>query len=255
MSDAAAFLLFVLSGAFVFLYQCHYTSYLASRTEGRQLLFRVGAAAALLVLLSHALLLFLGIFGPVREFADDVWRAVSAPLETPLLRIYVTAFVLGPALAFVVNRFYGADRASTRAIERYGTEKEKLLFHAMEDGSLVSVTMENRKVYIGWPVYSPDLRHETNDFRLLPALSGYREEEDLSLRFTTQYLDAYDRVELGAIRNLKAEDFEVVLPFEKVVSANLFDLALGQDVFEMPQQKEVGPRASDSSEAPPDPLG
>ena len=234
MSDAAAFLLFVLSGAFVFLYRCHYTSYLASRTEGRQLLFRVGAAAACLVIAARLVLLIAGNLMPGRAAVEYIWRVVTSPLDIPLLHVYITAFVLGPVGALVVNFFYDADKASTRAIERYGTEKEKLLFGAMEDGSLVSVTMENRKVYIGWPVYSPDLRHETNDFRLLPALTGYRREDDLSLEFTTQYLDAYDQVEAGTMRGLEAEDFEVILPLEKVVSGNLFELDIDQEVFKLP---------------------
>lgn len=231
MSDAAAFLLFVLSGAFMFLYRCHYFSYLASRTEGRQLLFRVAAAAACLVIFSHLLLRFGGAV-PGQSFVRAAWRFASPP-DIPLLPVYLTAFVLGPVIASVVNRFYGADAASTRAIERYGTEKERLLFQAMKSSTLVSVTMENRKVYIGWPVYSPDLRHETNDFRLLPVISGYRKEEDLSLERTTQYLNVYDQINRGTIRGLKAEEFEVVLPLEKVVSANLFELVLGQDVFKV----------------------
>lgn len=197
-------------------------------------MFRVGAAAACLVILSHLLLLIADNLLPGRTIIGSVWQAMYSPLGIPQLRVYMTAFVLGPVLAFVVNQFYNASSAATRAIERYGTEKERLLFKAMIDGSLVSVTMESRKVYIGWPVYSPDLRHETNDFRLLPALSGYRKEDDLSLKFTTQYLDVYNRIDAGDIQSVKAKDFEVVLPLEKVVSANLFELDLDQDVFKIP---------------------
>ncbi len=232
MSDAAAFLLFVLSGAFVFLYRCHYFSYLASRTEGRQLLFRVAAAAACLVIISH-LLLRLGSGLPGQSFVREAWRFASPP-DIPLLPVYLTAFVLGPILAALVNLFHDAGRASTRAIERYGTETERLLFGATGDQTLVSVTMESRKVYIGWPVYSPDLRHETNDFRLLPVVSGYRKEQDLSLERTTQYLNVYDQINRGVIQGMKAKEFEVVLPLEKVVSANLYELALDEDVFKMP---------------------
>ncbi len=232
MSDAAAFLLFVLSGAFVFLYRCHYFSYLASRTEGRQLLFRVAAAAACLVIFSHLLLRFGGGV-PGQSFVRAAWRFASPP-DIPLLPVYLTAFVLGPILASLVNLFHNADRASTRAIRRYGTDKERLLFSAMENRTLVSVTMESRKVYIGWPVYSPDLRHETNDFRLLPVLSGYRKEDNLSLELTTQYLNVYDQINKGTIKGLEAKEFEVVLPLEKVVSANLYELALDQEDFRMP---------------------
>ena len=80
MSDAAAFLLFVLSGAFIFLYRCHYTSYLASRMEGRQLLFRVAATAACLVVVSHVLLLVGGSVVPGQQFVAGMWQSVTAPL-------------------------------------------------------------------------------------------------------------------------------------------------------------------------------
>ena len=236
MTDAAAFLLFVLSGAFVFLYRCHYTSYLASRTEGRQLLFRVGAAASCLLLLSYSLLMAGEAFLPSStvSFVKKTWRILFSPFDVPFLPVYLGVFVLGPLLAFIVNRLYGADRASTRAIRNYGTETEKLLLKAMETGALVLVTLENRKVYIGWPAYSPDLRHESNQFRILPAVSGYREENSLELHPTTQYLDIYERIRQGQVTDLQANDFEVVLPLDKVISANLFSLDLDQDVFKIP---------------------
>jgi hypothetical protein len=236
VADAAAFLLFVLSGAFVFLYRCHYTSYLAARTEGRQLLFRVGAAASCLLLLSYALLAVGEVLlpEPIVSWTKQTWTALFSAFGVPFLYVYLGVFVLGPVLAFIANRLYDADKASTMAIRRYGTETEKLLLQAMESGALVSVTMENRKVYIGWPAYSPDLRHEASQFRILPAVSGYREEGSLELRLTTQYLDIYERIRQGQMSHLKADDFEVALPLEKVVSANLFSLDIDQDVFKLP---------------------
>jgi hypothetical protein len=164
VSDAAAF---VLSGAFVFPYQCHYFSYLASRTEGCQLLFRVAAATACLVVFSY-LLPTLGSGLPGQSSVRAAWPFASPP-DIPPLPVYLTAFVLGPILASIVNPFHNADRTSTRAIPRYSTDKERLLFGAMEKRTLVSVTMENRKVYRGWSVYSPDLGHKTNDSDSCPS--------------------------------------------------------------------------------------
>ncbi len=43
---------------------------------------------------------------------------------------------------------------------------------------MVLVTLERRKVYIGWPMYSPGLRRETKDFRILPVA-----QVGLSFRF------------------------------------------------------------------------
>lgn len=236
MSGAASLLVFVLAGAFLFLYGCHYTSYSAARIEGRQLFFLVGAVAVGLLLLSRFFLLAGETLSPeiAVSYVRERWSLFFNPFGVPALSIYVGAFLLGPLLALIVNRFYGAGKASTRAIKRYGDEREKLFFQAMQDGSLVLVSMEDRKVYIGWPVYSPDLRRDTKDFRLLPVLSGYRDEQTLELRVTTQYLDAYDQVRAGALPGLKAADFETVLPMEKVISANLFALEIDQNIFKMP---------------------
>lgn len=236
MPGAASLLVFVLAGAFLFLYGCHYTSYLVARMEGRQLFFLVSAVAVGLLLLSHFFLLVGEALSPeaVVSYMRERWSLFFTPFGVPALSVYVGAFLLGPILALIANSFYGAGKASTRAIERYGDEREKLFFRAMEDGSLVLVSMEDRKVYIGWPVYSPDLRRDTKDFRLLPILSGHRDEQTLELRLTTQYLDAYEQVRSGALPDLEAADFETVLPMEKVISANLFALEIDQNIFKMP---------------------
>ncbi|CAN5841534.1 hypothetical protein BH23ACT11_BH23ACT11_23930 [soil metagenome] len=233
--STASLLLFVLAGAFVFAYRCHYTSYLATRMEGRQLVFVVTFIGVGLISLSRASLIIAPLIVPevILLYIGRVWAAVVSPFQISALATYFGAFLWGPILAFVVNRFYGADRASTDAIERYGSEQEQLLFRAMQENSFVSVTLNNRKVYIGWPVYSPDTRRETKDFRLLPAVSGYRDEQTLDLHLTTQYFEILEKVRSGTVYGLNANDFEVMLPLENVVSVGLFSLAIDQKLFKI----------------------
>jgi hypothetical protein len=235
MIATASLLLFVLSGAYLFLYQCHYTAYLAARTEGRQLLFQVGAVAALFIILSRVLLLLGELFvpTPIAAFAKGLWSAVFATFEVADLPVYVVAFVLGPALAQLINLFYGRERASTDTIRRYGTETEKLLVRAMEDQDLILVTLDSRKVYVGWTIYSPEPRIEGKDFRLLPVMSGYRDEQGLFVEFTTQYATAYERVEAGEVEGLQVDDFETMIPLESVISVGLFSLYVNPAWFNM----------------------
>ena len=97
---------------------------------------------------------------------------------------------------------------------------------------MVLVMLERRKVYIGWPMYSPGLRRETKDFRILPAASGFRDEHNLTLELTAQYLDAYEKVKRRELPDhVTAADLETVLPKKDVVSANLFELDLDQGIF------------------------
>jgi hypothetical protein len=65
-------------------------------------------------------------------------------------------------------------------------------------------------------------------------VSGYREESSLDLRPTTQYLDIYEQIQQGQLADLTANDFEVALSLEKVISASLFSLDIDQDVFKIP---------------------
>ena len=237
MAGTASLLLFVLAGAFAFAYRCHYTSYLASRMEGRQLLFLVTSVAVGLLLLSRCFLLVasLLLWEPLVSFIGRVWMAIVSPFGVPeVLATFFGAFVLGPVLAGLVNAFYGAERASTDIIEKYGGEREKFLFAAMESEDLVLVTLRSRKVYVGWPLYTPDPRRETKDFRLFPAASGYRDEQTLELKLTTQYSGVYERIEAGEYSDLQVEDFDTILPLEEVESANLFSLEIDQDLFKIP---------------------
>lgn len=235
MVGTASLLLFVLSGAYLFLYQCHYTAYLAARTDGRQLLFRVAAVAALLIILSRVLLLLGEMLLPVRAVAyvEGLWNTVFSTFEVPGLSVYVLALALGPFLAWIINRVYPWEKATVDTIRRYGTETEKLLTKAMQDQDLVLVTLESRKVYVGWAVYSPEPRIEGKDFRLLPVMSGYRYENKLNVCFTTQYATTYNRLDAGKVQRLHAKDFETMIPLEGVVNLSLFSLEVDQAWFGM----------------------
>ncbi len=81
MTNTASLLLFVLAGAFIFAYGCHYTSYLAARMEGRQLLLLVTGIAVGLLLLSRFSLLVAAFIIPesVLSFVYQVWQVVVSP--------------------------------------------------------------------------------------------------------------------------------------------------------------------------------
>jgi hypothetical protein len=168
-----------------------------------------------------------------------VWDDLAGPLGIAALPTFVLAFLYAPVLARVANEFYNRDEAADRIIRDYGSDMEKLLSRYLSNVELVSVTLANRKVYIGWPTYSPGLRRETKDFRLLPALSGYREEKTLDLNYTTYYVDIMDKIEEGELKsadteNLDARDLEIVIPLDSVTSLGPYSLDIPQQEFRLP---------------------
>ena len=52
------------------------------------------------------------------------------------------------------------------------------------------LTLNNRKVYIGW-VFAPPLLKRPTFVVVLPTRSGFRHADDLTINWTTDYVPAY----------------------------------------------------------------
>ena len=91
------------------------------------------------------------------------------------------------------------DRSIRDWVREHGNELEQQLMQAGETGSLVQVTLENRKVYVGRVNYVPGT-HEGADSHLAMELyaSGYRDEQHLAVSLPNQYV---------AVRKHAADDF------------------------------------------------
>ena len=246
IASASALLLLALAGGFLFTYQCHAFSYQAARVGGQRLLFVAAGWAVALLIWSQAFLLAIRYLAPesVLAWISRTWSAFTEPVYGPALAVFFGALVWGPILAWLVNLFYRPKRAAARAIRKYGGELEKLAHRAWSDELLVSITLENQKVYVGWPVFTPDPRRNTEDLRLLPAVSGYRNDKTLELTFTTQYFPAYRLIAASPASGLRASDFEIVIPLDKLISINMFSLEIPQSIFEIPSEQTDEPQAA-----------
>jgi hypothetical protein len=102
---------------------------------------------------------------------------------------------------------------------------EELLADSQEDTRQVSITLKNRKVYVGFVVRTFDPAYDRKYVVILPTMSGYRAESTHRLTFDTDYTRVYQALiaedESRLVRGV--EDFQVVVPVSEVVSANLFD--------------------------------
>ena len=96
----------------------------------------------------------------------------------------------------------------------------------------LSIALESRKVYVGWPTGTPeqDPRKDIEEayITLLPIHSGYRNEKNLELSITTRYSQVYQRMIAGEEfvkadgTKLSVQDFEIVLPLAKIVSVSQY---------------------------------
>lgn len=231
MESAAPFTLLAVAAGYLFTKLTHLTSFRIQRLSGYHLLFESAIWGIALVGASHTLLSWIGrgdaswIVG-IRE----IWHG---HVGVSGLATFALALVLSVLLPYLVNLVYRRERAVRRTIQLYGPELERLLYRAIQRIFPVSVTLKNEKVYIGWPVWTPEPSGETRDLAILPAFSGYRDPRTKQLTLSTQYLPIYDRILEGALE-MGADDFQIVLPLEEIRTANFFSLDLDQSFFEIP---------------------
>lgn len=92
---------------------------------------------------------------------------------------------------------------------------------------MMEITLKNRKVYVGLPVSSPGPRLSTDQFiRILPFMSGYRDEESLQTRYSTHYdwaSEPQNERYYTNVLGLNSGDFAVTIARREIVSAKIFD--------------------------------
>jgi hypothetical protein len=262
-ATASLLLLLALTGGFIFTYRWLPTYYISRREEGQRLIFVAASATFPLLLVSSGSLWVANRFLPssLINAAGDWWTVlvepyVAKPLDASTFAAFFGALVWGLVLPWLLNVFYGPVRASNFIINNYAGELEKMMYRAMGEFLLVSITLKSRKVYVGWPVRALIPNPRRGDIRphirLLPAISGYRHEETQELVFTTDYSLVYQRIEEEAVpglspeERLSADDLEMVIPVDEIVSANLFSTNIDQEWFEMPSDEPADRRSPPS---------
>jgi hypothetical protein len=100
-----------------------------------------------------------------------------------------------------------------------------MLADAQKELKLVSVVLKSRKVYTGFVTGSFDPLNDRDYIQLLPLESGYRDNQTLQLKITTDYAQVYNRIVNKDIEaaSIDINDFRVVVPVSEIASINFFD--------------------------------
>lgn len=217
-------LLFPLLGGFWLIHHTHHFRFRAQRYDGYRLIFEsaiagtfLAAAAKLILLLTH--------HTRWGKFIASFWEQF-APWEHSGWSLL--AFGFGLLIPPVWNRFVDLRKAKNREVKLHADALTSLLHHAESNESLISVTMDTRKWYVGFVAMSPNLSPQEMYFRILPVLSGYREKDSLRFIQTVSYQDVISFEEEDGI---DPQQFVITLPLKDVKSANLFDIDIYQNYF------------------------
>jgi len=230
-----------LVGGLIFSSAWNCTRWRVCREEGHRLYFRAvlfGAflfaiVAAIRPQLENHLPGYAALETVIKDFIKPMAKDRSAEdAVADLTVICFLAMLTGWPLAWLLNLGFRKDYWLRRAINE--DELEGFLLDAADREFPIAVTMDDRKVYVGYIVEGFDPAIGRKCILLLPLMSGYRHQETHKVEFTTFYTELYgaeysagptnqDKALPAPLDHLRAEDFITVLPADRIASCRLFD--------------------------------
>ena len=86
---------------------------------------------------------------------------------------------------------------------------------------MIQITLKSNKVYVGFVEYIPPPK-ESNYLKIIPLISGYRNDKTKKIKFNTEY---YKAILLYQSDEAKYKSFEMDLTIkqDEILIANVFD--------------------------------
>ena len=206
-------LLVPLIAGYWFTHSCHLLKFRAARHEGYRLIIESLSWGLALAFLGRVGCFVCANYLPGGETLASCWLDVFPPAKIAYSGTAAATLGLGFVLPLLVNRSVDHAMASLTATERYGDDMRKLFMRALLKREPIVITLESRKVYVGYVRALPNLRPKDAHLVLLTALTGYLDPDDLSLWPNDDSLDA---------------KFEIVIPLETIRAAGIYDDSIWQ---------------------------
>ena len=241
MTVGAALFLVALCGGYYFVSVFIPTKYGSARETGHRFYLRV-AHYTIWLAFGSSLILF-GIVANLPQSWYNLVIPIAGPFPAPAT---YSEFLASPLsygvapltllLAIVSSHCLNAllqlrpgakNRVLINAVSN--RDFEKLVLYAQKNEKPLLLTLETGEVYVGLVVYTPEPTLPREYLRIAPVFSGYRERETqrvvLSINYDTVIKKLADPDD-DELSHLKKEDFEAVIPAERIVSAHIFDHAV-----------------------------
>lgn len=216
------FLLPVLGG-YLFLIRLYFTRSDVLRDSGYHLFFKSAIAGFVLGCFAYPIILVLETCDPrIGELLKSL-RPHDADFSYQLAAAVLSVFV-GFLAPFVINPFYGREKAERRSANERGDLIELLIAESFDRSKPVEISLRSGKSYIGFALRSGMTRHGESDVALLPTASGYRDRDSQELKITNRYESVILKYFESKLENSDVwiEDFRIVIPMSEIVSARIF---------------------------------
>jgi len=220
------------------------TRYFLCRNSGYSYYFRISCYGIILLITAFITFLILKNFTGIIDFIMSLTENYYGKFDenrfihSQIVYTGIVGFIMlfysciYLVINFIISKSeYLTDLVYQRAIRN--RDFERLVYRAIRQSSLLQVSMSNGKVYVGYVIRTIDPDAERTELRMLPVLSGYRDDTGTVI-FKNKYSHVLnilsdDFVEIDCINtdeemdDIGLADFEIVLPYGEIRHSSLFD--------------------------------
>ena len=229
-----SFWLFPILSGYYFLTRFVYLKYKYDRIETQRLIFNSVITGSILFLLVYLSRIVITFFKP--EIVPTIYEFLyQLPIkEQPLLWTFVFNFLFIIIFTNLLNKilkwcnYFKKQTPVEKAVDDFGDEIEQLFKKAAKEELLIQITLKSNKVYVGFVEYIPPPK-ESNYLKIIPLISGYRNDKTKKIKFNTDY---YKAILLYQSDEKKYESFEMDLTIkqDEILIANVFDYEVYKEI-------------------------
>lgn len=227
------FLILPLIAGYYLLTRSYYFRFKQQRLDTQRLIFESVLLSVGITIITYVIRVFIEHVSP--SLIAFLYKFI--PIKAPYVGTAIFTLLLAVFLAEVTNLFLNKERFVKKAIKGVGNEFERMLASSFTEGLLLQFTLDNDKFYIAWVKELP-IPSISSYIRVIPAISGYRNEEK-ELIFTSQYLSVYaEYVNEGRITDIEQLKIDLILDLKNIISVGYFDKEM-YDRFNRLKETEV----------------
>ncbi len=211
-------LLFPLVAGYYLLTRSYFFKFIQQRLDRQRLIFESILLGAYIGLFTYLLRLI------AEHFMPSVLQSIYllSPFQTQYTITSILTLFIAIGFCSISNWFLDEKNQIKKAIRQVGNEMELLMEASVSDKKLLLFTLNNNKFYIAWVKELP-IPSVSNYVRVIPAISGYRNEEK-DLVFTSHYVAVYSEyISEGKIKNIDDLDVDLVIDMSQVISISSFN--------------------------------
>jgi len=183
--------------------------FLSGKHTGYVLYFRIITVGLVLLVLPLALI-------TTTEWFPAFLRVLRLQHEHALfltLPLALCLRALAWALVYCGGKLSAAWREELKRKELDGKGFERFILEKINRREMILITLDNRKVYAGWPLEIPD-NEDKKWLRFAPQWSGFRDDSS-AISIKVDYAKVFDPAELkGNYMLIQADNIVTLQPFD-----------------------------------------